>query len=155
MNKLGVNQSYQHLQVGAYRPETDGKTTHKYDKYGRVVEIITTESHRKQERNEDLGKVKEIKVALGFLPGDVGGHLVGLNSGGVDEVWNISRMTHECNSFLYRYHEKNYETIRDQIGSEEVITRVIKIHYEHSVKEISRMKQKQGKNKITKPVLII
>jgi YD repeat-containing protein len=150
MSKLGVNQSYQHLHVvshtiRAYRTETDGKTIYEYDKLGRVVRIITTESQRKQKRNEDPGKVKEIKVALGFLPGDVGGHLVGLNSGGVDDVRNISRMTHECNSFLYRYHEKNYETIRDQIGSEEVITRVIKIHYEHSVKEISRMKE-QGKN---------
>lgn len=145
MSKLGVNQSYQHLHVGAYRTETVGKTIYEYDKLGRVVRIITTESQRKQKRNEDPGKVKEIKVALGFQKGDVFGHIVAQNSGGVDDVRNISRQTHECNSFLYRNHEKNYEKIRDQIGSEEVITREIKIHYEHTVKEISRM-IKQGKN---------
>jgi hypothetical protein len=74
-------------------------------------------------------------------------HDVSLNSGGVDEVNNISKMTHECNRYLYREHEENFEDFRDynkQNGSPEVITRVITKHYEHSVGEILRM-EKEGK----------
>jgi hypothetical protein len=139
MNKSGVNQSYQHLQVGAHREIKSPKTIVEYDKLGRVVRIITTESQRKQKRNANPRKVKEIKKSLGFQKGDVFGHKIALNSGGVNEDWNISRQTHECNRFLYRDHEKNYEKIRKNIGPKEVITREIKIHYEHTVSDLSRM----------------
>jgi hypothetical protein len=56
-------------------------------------------------------------------------------------------MTHECNRYLFKVHEENFEDFRDynkQNGSPEVITRVITKHYEHSVGEILRM-EKEGK----------
>jgi hypothetical protein len=145
MSKLGVNQSYQHLQVGAYRKIRNGKTTTEVDKCGRPVRIITTETERKQERNSK--NMKEIKEKLGYQERGVYSHDVSLNSGGVNDFYNISRMTHECNRYLFKVHEENFEDFRDynkQNGSPEVITRVITKHYEHSVGEILRM-EKEGK----------
>ena len=115
------------------------KTTYEYDKLGRVVRIITTESQRKQKRNEDPGKVKETKKALGFQDLEEYSHNIALNSGGVDEDWNVSRMTPECNRIDFRRQEKNYEKIRKKIGPQEKITREIKTHYEHTVSDLSRM----------------
>jgi hypothetical protein len=144
MNKLGVNQSYQHLQVGAYRKiRNDANTIREDDKLGRTVRITTTRTERKQKRNNK--KMKKIKEELNFQPEDVYSHDVSLNSGGVDEVSNISRMKHESNRFLFRKHEMNFENFREynqQSESPRVITRVITRHYQHSVGEILGMERK-------------
>jgi hypothetical protein len=72
------------------------------------------------------------------------GHLVALNSGGVDEDWNVAKMTHECNRYLYRKHEKEFEMFCKQ-NPEEDIKRVIKIQYDYTPTEILHMRRK-GKN---------
>jgi hypothetical protein len=145
MNKLMVNQSYQHLQVGAYSKKIIGNTIYEKDILGRTVRITTTETKRQQERNANRGRVREIKKALGFQPEDVYSHDMALGTGGVDDVFNISKMTHECNRFLLRKHEMNFEKLlkhNQQNGSSEVITRVITRHYQHSVGKIQRMERK-------------
>jgi hypothetical protein len=146
MSKLGVDRHYQHLQGGAYRIERHGdKTRIEYDRLGRPVRIITMETDRKHQRNPK--KKEKIKSLLGFQEGDEYGHIISLNSGGVNENWNISRMTHECNQIFYREHEKNFEKFRDKIGSQEVITRVISIHYEYKVEDMMAMSKSDRENK--------